>query len=121
MRIRYACLIQVYPSTIAPNTDETLEDCWVRSRGLLPNINRKGCDMLVISVAWIIWKQRNARVVGNMHQWVNEAGHTGSNLGSNITHLKIKCLGGYLTLPLIGLIPAIVVGHGHGESNLRVN
>jgi hypothetical protein len=48
-----------------PQGDTTLEEWWSRSRKLVAKSNRRKFDTLVILMAWMLWKQRNARVFGN--------------------------------------------------------
>jgi hypothetical protein len=38
------------------------QDWWSRTESLTPNIPRKGFNMMVILVAWWLWKHRNACV-----------------------------------------------------------
>jgi nuclear pore complex protein Nup210 len=48
-----------------------LEDWWIRARREVQKSDRRRFDSLVILVAWTLWKQRNARVFGNVRLQLN--------------------------------------------------
>jgi hypothetical protein len=49
------------------------EHWWSDIRGQVIKRDRRRFDTLVILTAWMIWKQRNARVFGNDRDRCNEA------------------------------------------------
>jgi hypothetical protein len=48
--------------------DSTLEAWWEAARQLVHKKDRRGFDALVMLTAWMLWKQRNARVFNNVRQ-----------------------------------------------------
>jgi hypothetical protein len=48
-----------------PGLESTLESWWDQARKRVASKDRRSFDSLVIATAWLIWKQRNARVFGN--------------------------------------------------------
>jgi hypothetical protein len=53
--------------------DNTLEEWWSRTRRLIQGRDRRRFDAFVILIAYTLWKQRNARVFGNIQQqWGTE-------------------------------------------------
>jgi nuclear pore complex protein Nup210 len=54
-----------------PHLTESLEDWWLRARRVVQKSDRRRFDSLVILVAWTLWKQRNARVFGNVRIQLN--------------------------------------------------
>jgi hypothetical protein len=53
---------------VTPTVDDKLEDWWLRSRQRVPSAGRKEFDARVMLTCWLIWKQKNARVFGNLSQ-----------------------------------------------------
>jgi hypothetical protein len=49
-----------------PGLDSTLEAWWTEARGQVARPDRRMFNTLVIAMAWLIWKQRNPRVFGNI-------------------------------------------------------
>jgi hypothetical protein len=45
-----------------------LERWWTEARKRLRREDRRNFDTLVLLVAWTLWKQRNARVFGNIER-----------------------------------------------------
>jgi biotin-(acetyl-CoA carboxylase) ligase len=48
-----------------PRIHRKLERWWTEARKRLRRVDRKRFDTMVISTAWTLWKQRNARAFGN--------------------------------------------------------
>jgi hypothetical protein len=46
---------------LAPESITTLADWWLQTRRDIPDSHRRAFDSLVLLVAWVIWKERNAR------------------------------------------------------------
>jgi hypothetical protein len=56
-----------------PSIDDNLEKWWSATRSRVQKADRRKFDALVILIARTLWKQRNARVFGNMQmQWSTE-------------------------------------------------
>jgi hypothetical protein len=51
--------------------DSTLKAWWEAERQLVHKKDRRGFDALVMLTAWMLWKQRNARVFNNVRQQCN--------------------------------------------------
>jgi hypothetical protein len=56
---------------VEPNRDCTLQAWWDSARKLVHRRDRKGFDSLVMLTAWMLWKQRNARVFNEVRQQCN--------------------------------------------------
>jgi hypothetical protein len=48
-----------------PQRDSKLEDWWLENRSRIRWKDRRKFDTLTILTAWMLWKQRNARVFNN--------------------------------------------------------
>jgi hypothetical protein len=56
-----------------PQMDNTFEEWWSRTRRIIHGRDRRRFDAFVILIARTLWKQRNARVFGNIQQqWGTE-------------------------------------------------
>jgi hypothetical protein len=51
-----------------PQENTNLEIWWTEARKRLRREDRRYFDTLVLLVAWTLWKQRNARVFGNIER-----------------------------------------------------
>jgi hypothetical protein len=67
----HLCLREIGLNLAEPQRSITFEDWWLAARGLIRKEDRKRFDSLVILVAWMLWKQRNARVFGNTREFCN--------------------------------------------------
>jgi hypothetical protein len=65
-QVWFGCITAAGLSIVEPNRDSSLESWWSSARELVRRKDRKSFDTLVILIAWQIWKQRNARVFGNI-------------------------------------------------------
>ena len=54
-----------YPHTI---TCSTITAWWLDARARVQSKTRRTFDTAVIAIAWSLWKQRNARVFGRVHE-----------------------------------------------------
>jgi hypothetical protein len=54
-----------------PHLAYTLEEWWLRAGREVQKSDRRRFDSLVTLVAWTLWKQRNARVFGNVRLQLN--------------------------------------------------
>jgi hypothetical protein len=67
-QVWFGCLRSAGLNILEPSQESTLEDWWRGARGRVHKDDRRKFDTLVILVAWSLWKQRNARVFGNIGQ-----------------------------------------------------
>jgi hypothetical protein len=67
----YLCLTGIGLSIAEPQRNISFEDWWLTTRSFIRKEDRKRFDSLVILVAWMLWKQRNARVFGNTREYCN--------------------------------------------------
>jgi hypothetical protein len=67
----HLCLHGIGLNLAEPQRSITFEDWWLATRGLIRKEDRKRFDSLVILVAWMLWKQCNARVFGNTREFCN--------------------------------------------------
>jgi hypothetical protein len=51
-----------------PDRDSSLEIWWLTARKRVRKTDRRRFDSMVIITAWTLWKQRNARVFGNVRE-----------------------------------------------------
>jgi hypothetical protein len=62
------CLRRLGSQLQEPQENTNLERCWTEARKRLWREDRRGFDTLVLLIAWTPWKQRNARVFGNLEK-----------------------------------------------------
>jgi hypothetical protein len=55
-----------YTLVTEPQSDSTLEHWWLAARDRVRMVDRPRFDAFVLLTAWMLWKQRNARVFGNL-------------------------------------------------------
>lgn len=55
-------------NVVGTTQNDTFSDWWMRERKKFRGADRRGFDTLVTAVAWILWKQRNARVFSRHDQ-----------------------------------------------------
>jgi hypothetical protein len=67
----FECLGAAGLNIVEPSLDSTLEAWWEAARQLVHKKDRRGFDALVMLTAWMLWKQRNARVFNNVRQQCN--------------------------------------------------
>jgi hypothetical protein len=67
----FECLGAAGLNIVEPSSDSTLEAWWEAARKLVHKKDRRGFDALVILTAFMLWKQRNARVFDNVRQQCN--------------------------------------------------
>jgi hypothetical protein len=60
----YAVLLNIQE----PDLDANLERWWTEARKRVRKLDRKRFDSMIIITAWILWKQRNSRVFGNVRE-----------------------------------------------------
>jgi hypothetical protein len=86
--------------------DSTLEAWWAEASGQVARPDRRMFDTLVIAMAWLIWKQQNARVFGNIrdqcdvsqlvdriHDWVQALDECESRRrGNPSARVRPRCL-----------------------------
>jgi len=61
--IWYAVLLRLHWQQLAPGSYIfCLADWWSSARKLIPKINRRSFDSMVILISWILWNERNRRV-----------------------------------------------------------
>jgi hypothetical protein len=65
-QVWFGCITAAGLNIVEPNRDSSLESWWSSARELVRKKDRSSFDTLVILIAWQIWKQRNARVFGNI-------------------------------------------------------
>jgi hypothetical protein len=51
-----------------PQQDSKLEDWWIVARDFVRREDRRRFDAFMLLTAWMLWKQRNARVFGNQRE-----------------------------------------------------
>jgi hypothetical protein len=51
--------------------DSTLEAWWTEVRARVHNKDKRRFDTLFVLSSWMLWKQRNARVFGNISKQYN--------------------------------------------------
>jgi hypothetical protein len=57
----HALLSPIGLELIAPRRDDELADWWLRSRGVLNAEARPAFDLVLLLMAWCVWKERNSR------------------------------------------------------------
>jgi hypothetical protein len=62
------CMHTVGLEIAEPETNNSFQSWWLRTRELVHRLDRWEFDTLVILMAWRLWKQRNARVFGNARE-----------------------------------------------------
>jgi hypothetical protein len=67
----HLCLQGIGLNIVEPQRSITFQAWWLAARGLIRKEDRKRFDSLVILVAWMLWKQRNARVFGSTREFCN--------------------------------------------------
>jgi hypothetical protein len=61
-------LLAVNLHMVEPQQDSKLEDWWIAARDFVRREDRRRFDAFVLLTAWMLWKQRNARVFGNQRE-----------------------------------------------------
>jgi hypothetical protein len=69
----HLCLRGIGLNIVEPQRSIAFEAWWLAAKSLVRKEDRKRFDSLVILVAWMLWKQRNARVFGNTRDFCNAA------------------------------------------------
>jgi hypothetical protein len=64
----FGCLRNFGLNLPEPQQHANLERWWTEARKRVRKEDRRWFDTLVLLAAWTIWKQRNARVFGNLHK-----------------------------------------------------
>jgi hypothetical protein len=64
-QIWYDCIHAAGLEMEEPHAISQLEYWWTEARSSVQKRDRRRLESLVILVAWMLWKQRNARVFGN--------------------------------------------------------
>jgi hypothetical protein len=72
-QVWFGCLRRARLRLPEPQGDVNWEHWWSDTRGQVIKRDRRRFHTLVILTAWMIWKQRNARVFGNDRDRCNEA------------------------------------------------
>jgi hypothetical protein len=54
-----------------PQQNTKVERWWTEARKRVRKSDRRHLDTLIILTAWTLWKQRNARVLGNVQRQIN--------------------------------------------------
>jgi hypothetical protein len=64
----FGCLRRMGLQLQEPQENTDLERWWTEARKRLRKEDRRGFDTFVLLIAWMLWKQRNARVFGNLER-----------------------------------------------------
>jgi hypothetical protein len=64
----FGCLRRLGSQLQEPQENTNLERWWTVARKRLWREDRRGFDTLVLLIAWTLWKQRNARMFGNLER-----------------------------------------------------
>jgi hypothetical protein len=64
----FGCLRKMGSQLQEPQENTDLERWWTEARKRLRKEDRRGFDTFILLIAWMLWKQRNARVFGNLER-----------------------------------------------------
>jgi hypothetical protein len=72
----FGCLRRLGSQLHEPQENINLERWWMEARRRLRRENMRGFDTLVLMIVWTLWKQRNARVCGNLERHITRFSST---------------------------------------------
>lgn len=67
-QVWHTCFDSLQINVPPPNNTDTFVEWWLRARSGFQGKHKRGFDSVVIGAAWMLWKQRNAKVFNRSEQ-----------------------------------------------------